>query len=517
MSRLLSTAVTLALACSTVPALKAQSVAGEPSRTTQQTAPTWRSAAFPEYQAARIDYREMPVARLLDLQKRNALRQRKGVQIGMARKLATEGATTAASPVLQWRTVSGGAVARARISSPDALAVRVGLQVKQLHPDVELRFAGSDAPGDVVEVITAGRAQSLADAQGIYWSPSTDGQTQWIEIYRPAHVVASRARLSAPQIAHLIANSRNDFKIVEKIGESGSCNVDAVCRVAELGERYSRALRSVAHMQFVTQDSSGQSGVYICTGTLLNDTNQATQTPYFYSAHHCISTQAEASTLNTFWGYEATTCGGGVAAATRRLSGGATYLYSDANTDALLLRLNDAAPAGVEFSGWDSAAIPASSAVLAIHHPRGDVKKVSSGQHIPAASDAWENGVGWSSGTTEGGSSGSALFTLASDGYRLRGGLHGGNASCANSGNLSNTQNRDYYSRFDVVFPSISKWLAPTGPHLANGSQPLVPGQVPAAVRSAAPAMATPAAAPVTRSAKRTPIRTRGWIRQVEL
>lgn len=514
MFRISSTLIALVLATGAIPTLKAQSVAGEPSRSASRAPHTWRSSAFPGYQTARIDYREMPVARMLDLQKRNALGQRKGVQIGMARKIATEGATTAAAPVLRWRAVSGGAVTRVKVSSPDALALRVGLQVKQLHPDVELRFAGSDSPNEVVEVIRAGRAQLLADAQGIYWTPSTDGQFQLIEVYRPAHVVASRARISAPQVAHLLANSRNDFKIVEKIGESGSCNIDTICRVAELGERYTRAVRSVAHMQFVARDDSGQTGVYICTGTLLNDTNQATQTPYFYSAHHCISSQQEASTLNTYWGYEATTCGGSVAAPRKRLYGGATYLYSDANTDALLLRLNDAAPAGAEFSGWDSTAITASSPVLAIHHPHGDVKKVSSGQQVPAASSAYKNGIGWLSGTTEGGSSGSGLFTLHADGYRLRGGLQGGNASCSNSGNLANTANRDYYSRFDVVFPTLKQWLAPTGPHLAHGAQPRVPGQAPAAIHSAAPVLTSPAPAPA--SHKRAPVRKRGWIRRGE-
>ena len=37
-----------------------------------------------------------------------------------------------------------------------------------------------------------------------------------------------------------------------------------------------------------------------------------------------------------------------------------------------------------------------------------------------------------------------------------------GSASCANSGSLANTQNRDYYSRLDVVWPQVQSYLAPT-------------------------------------------------------
>ena len=87
-----------------------------------------------------------------------------------------------------------------------------------------------------------------------------------------------------------------------------------------------------------------------------------------------------------------------------------------------------------------------------------------------------EHGVRWLQGTTEGGSSGSGLFTLDGGQYYLRGGLHGGYASCANTG-TTNSNNIDWYSRFDVDFPSIRQYLyvQPTTPQRRNGSQPLRP------------------------------------------
>ena len=100
--------------------------------------------------------------------------------------------------------------------------------------------------------------------------------------------------------------------------------------------------------------------------------------------------------------------------------------------------------------------------MLAVHHPQGDLKKSSLGQRL--GQDEYQNEVGWTSGTTEGGSSGSGLFTATGAGgsYELRGGLYGGFASCANSGSLSNTNNRDYYSRLDKVYDDIDQYLAPT-------------------------------------------------------
>jgi len=477
-----------AVAGSPIASAPVMQVAGESSRApAHKSAQTWR-ASTQAVATARVAYRPLDLSRIVEVQRYNDRRQAKPAQIGIGRRLTREGLGNAQA--LRWTALpDGGAVARLHVASPDAEGLRVALQVRGLHPQVELRFAGSDDAGQVVAVVRADQAQRLADAAGLYWTPSTDGPAQIIEIYRPAGVPAAMARVAAPEISHLLANSRSDFKIAPKIGESASCNVDAICRVGELGGNYVLAKNAVARMQFIDRDDNGNNASYICTGTLLNDSVAATQVPYFYTAAHCISGQTAASTLNTFWRYERTTCGSGQSGAATQLSGGAAYLYGDTDTDALLLRLNDAAPAGAEFAGWDATAMAPSSAVVAIHHPSGDVKKVSLGTHVPAASDRTHHAVGWTSGTTEGGSSGSGLFTLHYDGYRLRGGLHGGDASCANSGSLGTPGNRDYYSRLDVIFPRIRQWLAPD-PIRVNGAQPLV--------RSAALPVPSTAAAPAS-------------------
>ena len=446
----------------------AQRVASERSKAAPVTvAPAWRAASFPAAKVSRLQYQEMSAARILKLEKLNAARRMKPMQIGIARVASGEGAARAL-PALQWMPVrNGGSVARMEITSPVALGLRVGLQVDGLDPRAELRFAGSAAPSRVVAMMTGEEIRKLADAKNIFWTPSTDGEKQFIEVYLPAGVPHSGTRLHAPQLSHLLANSLDDFKILTKDSKvSEACNVDTVCRVGELGANFVSAKNAVARMVF-TQDG----GSYLCTGTLLADTVTTSQIPYFYSANHCIANQAVASTLNTFWKYESTGCGNGILGANNQLTGGATYLYSNAiqfdsqdnylgGTDALLMRLNNPAPAGAEFAGWDSTALPASSSVIGIHHPAGDMKKVSSGKTRTGLSGLLQ--AGWLIGSTEGGSSGSGLFTADAGGYRLRGGLYGGSAECSNSGSLSNEGNADYYSRFDVVFPDIRQWLSPT-------------------------------------------------------
>lgn len=458
-------------AVATVSAADAPRVQSEPSRTpATKSAQTWRAGELPAGTVSRLRYGEMSAQRILKLHEDNASRVGKPMRIGIAREASTESATRSL-PAPQWVALrDGSSVARLEFVSPLAYGIRAGLRIEALDARAELRFSGSARPDVVVAAMRGEQVRSLAGDDGLFWTPTTEGETQVVEIWLPAGV--PHARLDAPRLSHLMTNAIDDFKILKNIGSSGACNIDTVCRVAELGQRFVDAKAAVARMTFVKDGSS-----YFCTGTLLNDTDASTQIPYFHTANHCIGTAAVAATLNTYWNYESTTCNVDVPASYVLLSGGADHLYSSAVTDGALLRLRDTAPAGATFGGWDAGALASSTNVTAIHHPSGDLKKVSFGQHLPADSDGSHHAAGWLQGTTEGGSSGSGLFTSDASGYYLRGGLYGGYASCSNSGALSDPDNVDWYSRFDVDFPNISQYLAPvsTTPRRRNGSHPLAP------------------------------------------
>lgn len=462
-------------------------VGSERSRTPAPAKVQWRGRVADAPAASHLRYPEVPVQRLAAMEKSNAARDarlRSPLQIGVGRVAPDLGQLP-----LRWEARADGAhAAVVAVTSPVAMGLRVGLRISGLPAGAELRVRGSELPlGEILLVTAAEIAASRAN--GLYWTPATDGETQTIEIHVPAGTPVDGIRLAAPELSHLVTNSRRDFKILEKIGESGSCNIDTACRVATLGQPFVEAKNAVAHMVFNIFATNGNSlGSYICTGTLLNDTDPATQVPLFFSANHCFAGDSNgvppqdrgkvAATLVTHWNYEATACGSGIPTSRTTVSGGADLLFYDGDTDAMLLRLRNPAPAMATFAGWDASALNPGSDVVAIHHPAGDAKKVSFGVHLPARSDGESHAAAWLAGTTEGGSSGSGLFTVGGDGqYRLRGGLYGGYASCANSGNLGNPNNIDWYSRLDVVYPQLRQWLSPVPAGLIrrNGAQPLRP------------------------------------------
>jgi hypothetical protein len=457
-------------AASPVDSIAVRSAPGEFAATQPAAAESWRVLSAAVGKVARVTREAPRPDEVQALHRRNADGAFKRVQIGLARGLALEGEPLAAL----WAEAGGGdRVAQVEVRSVGAAALRVGLDVTGLDPAIELRFGGSRSPERPLARTSVAEAQRLLGDDGLFWTPSTDGEVQRIEVTVPAGADAP-AVLSLPRLSHEIVDSRTPYRLPQKIGESGACNVDVVCRLNELGPHFANARHAVAHMRFVVGSST-----FICTGTLLADNDPSSQVALFHSANHCFSSntsvppvasqiQAVANTLNTFWNYEATTCNGNVSATQTQLTGGATYLGSDHRTDGMLLRLNQPAPAIAFFAGWNAQPLSSNSAVTAIHHPSGDARMVSTGQKL--SEDADNHEVGWLSGTTEGGSSGSGLFTIAASGaYELRGGLYGGAASCANTGNLGNAGNRDYYSRLDKDFVWMSPWLLSSPSVFQNG------------------------------------------------
>jgi hypothetical protein len=410
-------------------------------------------------------------ARIEQAKQANASAFRKAMQIGIT-QTAKDEAFDGGRVNLNWQSNATGMAAQFRVRSSGALAARALLSLTQLPNGATLRFAGSDDPAKVVYAASVESLRTLTDGSGRYWTPITEGDTQIIEVS-----VADRATgallptIQIDAVSHIFATATDNFKAAtQSKGLSGSCNVDAICPTQTAG--YVNAKNAVAHLAF--QAACGPGGALascVCSGTLLNDTDLSTQIPYLYSANHCISTQTEASTLITYFNYDNPVCRGPdiTPGQSRVVQGGAALLYADTNTDVLLLRLNGTPPSTAFFSGWDSDIITGSTPITVLHHPAGDPKKVTIGQTLsPPFTALSELGntlyitPTYTSGTTEGGSSGSGIFTISSGNYFLRGGLFGGPASCASSGNTSNPSNRDYYSRFDLAYPKLQQWLGAT-------------------------------------------------------
>lgn len=392
--------------------------------------------------------------RALKTRREDQVKRGQPLEIGFARGVPN--AKIALSQLSWERTADGGYGTRFEISSDTAVAMRAGVALKTVGRAnagaVTLRFGGND--GRVYEQ----NGREFA-GKSLGWSPVLMGDKATVEVVLAKGQRPQSFVLSIPQVSHLdtspIASESQLSKLVARIGESQSCEKDIVCRVNPT-TGFLNAEKAVARMVFTKSGSS-----YLCTGTLLNN-NYSPKKRLFWSAAHCINTQTVADTLQTYWFYKATTCGGTTqAAGAVTLTGGAYLRHSNTTRDTLLLELKTAPPTGSVYAGWTSAAVTATgTAIEGIHHPAGDAKMYSLGSiiglstSIDGKSPLYQ--VRWTTGVTEGGSSGSALFTINSTGsYQLRGGLYGGTSYC------SAPSSPDYYSRFSDVYSSISTYFNP--------------------------------------------------------
>lgn len=396
-------------------------------------------------------------AAIAALKRHNAGADRRALRIGLHRNLQDYGQALDAGRLV-WRDLAdGGRVAQLSVHAAEAAALRLGLRLSGLPTGAELRFAGTARDEPEAPALDAAAIAALSRTDNLVWTPVTRGDTQTVELYLPAQADARWLRLDVERVSHLLVDP---FLPIDraKINESEQpCMVDVKC-ISNPSQAFNIARNAVAGMVFEVDGGSS-----VCSGTLINDSDDTTQVPYFFSAAHCFTTQAVANSLVTLFFYEASGCSSRQEdTTTRQLSGGAQVLYADEPSDVLLLRLNSPAPGGASFVGWDSTPVAVGAPITVIHHPAGDAKKVTQGAVISLAGSTLASGqfiqTAYSVGATEGGSSGSALLTLGANGYALRGGLLGGSSTCELTG-TDDEGNSDDYSRFDLAFPALRQFL----------------------------------------------------------
>jgi PKD repeat protein len=271
-----------------------------------------------------------------------------------------------------------------------------------------------------------------------------------------------------------------------KINESEACEVNVNC--TPVGDSWQDEKRGVARILVVEGNSQGW-----CTGSLVNNTAQDCK-PYFLTALHCgvSSTTANMNQWKFYFRYESTNCNNPSTAGTlddNVITGCLRIADSgdgggDSGSDFLLVQLGTANNTSTivtqlkstnfnaYWNGWN-ANTTATSGGTGIHHPAGDIKKISTATGN-TVSGGWNgNGlqshwrVTWTAnsnghGVTEGGSSGSPYFSN-SQGF-IVGTLTGGSSFC------NALSSPDYYGKMSYHWTSngtannrrLKPWLDPT-------------------------------------------------------
>ena len=235
-------------------------------------------------------------------------------------------------------------------------------------------------------------------------------------------------------------------------GAAGKCEVNVSCPEGDL---WRNQKRSVARIQV----KRGGGNVW-CTGSLVNNTLN-NGTPYVLTADHCgrLSSTLDISQWIFYFDYEGTACTNPSKEPVSKTMTGASLVAHGGNggstgSDFFMVLLSSPVPVSydVYYNGWSRETNVPSPSGVGIHHPAGDIKKISTYTQRLQPSN-WAGGaflshwqVNWSGtasghGTTEGGSSGSPLFDNMG---RLVGTLTGGDSGC----DSTKLDLPDYYGQF---------------------------------------------------------------------
>jgi hypothetical protein len=357
---------------------------------------------------------------------------------------------------------NGDVIWRLRIKSTDAKALNALFDYFNLPNGVKLFIYNPDK-----SFVLGAYTSELNNSDNVLAIQSLPGDEMIIEFNIPNYI-KDYSFFNLGEICYVYRDV-----LYEK--SSGACNVNVACSE---GNNWTNQKNSVAKIQL-----RAGSNYYLCTGSLVNNT-ASDCTPYFLTADHC-GYESSTSDLNYwvfYFNYEATTCSGTTPQYSNHTITGCTLIshdtYGATNTgsDFYLVKFKTNVPASYNpyFNGWTRSTTVSPSGV-GIHHPNGDIKKISTYQNTLTAGYSTHWTVKWVAtdnghGITEGGSSGSPLFN---NNGKLIGTLTGGSSDC------SSTDLSDYYGKFSYHWSSngttsdkqLKPWLDPnnSNPTEING------------------------------------------------
>ena len=349
----------------------------------------------------------------------------------------------------EWQAKKGGKEVWAlEIESKGALSINLGFQKFHLPEQTELFIYNKDK-----SYYLGPFTSSDNDDHMQLWTPIIKGDFVQLELHIPAE--------KKEELILELSSINHDFLGFGK-SFSGSCNLDVVCNEEdgfEIVNEYRDIIRSVGAYHI--------NGTETCTGALINNTMQDKR-GYFLTAEHCGINNNNAASVVTYWNYQNSYCrlpdsgesGFSGDGNLSQFNSGSIFRAKNANSDFCLIELDDPIKPeyDVYFSGWDRD-FQSTEMAICIHHPGVEEKRISfEFDEVSAGINNYIEVRDWDIGTTEGGSSGSPLY---SKDKKIIGQLEGGLAACSND--LS-----DNYGNFGVSWEgsgtpssSLKTWLDP--------------------------------------------------------
>ena len=268
---------------------------------------------------------------------------------------------------------------------------------------------------------------------GQFMTNTVFGEDLVMEYVQPVNVVGE-ARLNVMGLGYIFRMAIDPLEIARG-GGSDPCEVNVNCPE---GDEWQCQRDSVVRLQIT--DGGNQ---FLCTGSLVNTTAKDCR-QYMLTALHCVEgiSASDFNFLQCKFNYERANCDGGPFSSSRNRTG--AILLADSNdgggnsgSDFALFEIEDEINDAWNpfFGGWDASGTGATSGV-GIHHPAGDLKKISTfssslqsvfyggpGSHWRVIWVATET----NHGVTEGGSSGSPIYN---SNKQVVGTLTGGSSYC---------------------------------------------------------------------------------------
>lgn len=356
------------------------------------------------------------------------------------------------------KDTKGNVIWNLSIAAKNAISLNLNFDDFHLSENAKL-FLYGESYDDVLGAITANNNKS----DRLFSTRPIQGDIVHLELISPEQEFSKNV-ISIKQVVYGYRDLKEKAQKVFR--SSAGCNININC---EEGDDWQEVKKAVA---MITTSSNTR----ICTGVLVNNVRQDS-TPYLLTGAHC-NTPGNAIFV---FGYESEKCDPNTdGILTNTVSGATTKAVSPNNfTDFELLELSTKPPLSYDvfYAGWSAEDVPSEYSAT-IHHPVGDVKKISidedpsisSGYYNAAGSSHWTV-ANWEYGSTQGGSSGAPLFD---QNQRVTGLLQGGDASC-------NNKAQDYYGKIAVSWnnrsPSnqqLKVWLDPdnTGTTILDGLSP---------------------------------------------